>query len=104
MIAKYGHTAYKLDLPIGLKIHPVFHVSLLKKYTGLNMEADAVEVDEEQEFEIDSIVGHAAKRGRMHFLVKWVGYDHSHNQYLPEEELINAPKILRNYKRRHKLL
>ena len=82
-------TAYWLKLPENLKIHPVFHVSLLKSYSGLPREPDGIELDNQKEYEVDSIVSHAVRHGRLYYLVKWLGYDDSHNQYLPESELAN---------------
>jgi hypothetical protein len=73
-------TAYKLQLPNTWKIHPVFHVSLLKAYnSGGNNdhEQKVIEIvdDNQREYEVDKLLGKRfGKDSQMEYLVLWKGY------------------------------
>ena len=79
----------QLDLPTSMKIHDVFHPSLLRKASAdplpgqHNDPAPPVIVDDEEEWEVDDILD-ARKVGRgrkVQFRVKWKGYDEDKTWY-----------------------
>ena len=49
MLQKIGTMAYKFELPASSRVHPVFHVSFLKKVIGENLPVQTIfpELDEE---------------------------------------------------------
>ena len=53
-----GCNVFKLDLLVALRIHPVFNVLLLWWYTGDRMLPALLEVNNEIEYIINSIVWH----------------------------------------------
>jgi hypothetical protein len=92
-----------------MKIHPVFHNSLLKPYHETqqhspNHERPTPEIvnGEEGHYEIESILMARPTRNRKstQYLVRWKGYPKSENSWLPEKELSHAQELLTEFKQR----
>jgi hypothetical protein len=111
VIHMVGAAAVRLELPpVWHRVHPVFHVSLVKKYfpdTKIVHMPPPVEVgdDGDEEYEVEAILDHrdGGKRKRK-YLVAWKGYGPEHNQWLPKCALSNCKRLLRAYKTRAGLL
>ena len=92
--------AYRLDLPPTWRIHPVFHVSNLKRFhRSEEFEREErppspIVVDGEEEYEVEAILKHKGKSARRLYLVMWKGYPITEASWEPESHLQNAPLIL----------
>jgi transposase InsO family protein len=107
IVQQVSHVAFKLALPDTLKIHPVFHVSLLRPYMDPaetpNRDVPpppppAVTIDSQPEFEVEAILDHRRRHRQTQYLIKWVGYPDHDATWEPESNLSNAADILLQYK------
>src|SRR3954463_12436004 len=101
--------AYKLDLPTTLKIHPVFHVSLLKPYQQptdyphretTSPPPPEITINDDTEYEVEQILDDRTKRHKKEYLVKWKGYPEYDSTWEPEDHLINAEEVIKDYEHR----
>jgi hypothetical protein len=101
-----GQVAYKLKLPASIKVHPVFHVSLLTAYRSdgrVQPPPPLITVDGDLEYEIERILSHRdrkyGQRVRKEYLIQWLGYDGpEHNSWETEKALLtNAKEVLQKY-------
>ncbi|EJF55528.1 chromo domain-like protein, partial [Dichomitus squalens LYAD-421 SS1] len=107
IIEVLGPLTYRLKLPAQWKIHDVFHATLLSPYHetkehGPNFSYPPPdEVEHEEQWEVEAIVGRK-KHGRTYrYQVKWKGYPPSENSWEPESNLKNAAELLDTYKKEH---
>ena len=87
-------------------MHLVFHISQLRHYTpgGPSRQPPApVEVDGETQYEIEAILCYWLKGKSHQYLIRWLGYGHSEDEWVHEEELGHASWLLEEYKSQHGL-
>ena len=106
VLEKNSAVSYKIDLPANMRVHPVFHMCVLKRYQEATNERfpgrnpdrpPPVIVDEEEEGVRNR--GDSGQRDKTRSLVKWNGYPLSDASVIPENALKNTPDILQSYLR-----
>jgi len=97
---------YKLELPENLKVHPTFHVSLLKSVarnaSRPNQEHNSKPspdlVHNELEFEVEVVLKSRQLRGReREYLVKWKGYHTIEASWVNESDMEHAQEAIKEF-------
>lgn len=107
IIRKIGNSSYELLLPTSMKIHNVFHVSLLSEARASQIPGrrtdppPPVEIDNEIEYEVAAILDSKLQRKRLLFLVDWYGYGPSDRTWEKAENLENAQDAIMEFYRQH---
>ena len=57
-------------------------------------------IEGEEEYEVEAILAHQKSGTKYQYLIKWKGYNSSHNLWIPEKELTNTADFLKEYKKR----
>jgi len=108
VVRRIGPVAYELSLPPSLsRVHPVFHVSKLKKYRDGQQQFPNRKYDDrplpelldngEEAWEVKEIVGKRVRGGRTEYLVLWCGYPEYEKTWEPISSLKYAREAVRAY-------
>ncbi|KAI7934413.1 hypothetical protein MJO28_017046 [Puccinia striiformis f. sp. tritici] len=100
-------SVYKLTLPLSMRgVHPVFHVSMLRKHTADTIEGrqrtemPPLIVGDEEEWEVEEILDCRKKGKRVEYLIAWKGFGQENNSWEPEGNLANSTELLEEFKRK----
>ena len=101
--------AYELQLPHTMKIHPVFHVSLLRPHRESDIpgrkpsEPAPIEVDGEEEYKVLEIRDsrHYGRWCKLQYLVRWKGYGPEHDSWESAADVEHAADLVRDYHAQH---
>jgi transposase InsO family protein len=97
---KIGKAAFRLKLPASMRIHPVFHVSLLEPFRPNDIPgrtqdpSPPVIVDNQEEFEVEEILDSRIRRGKLQYFVHWKDWPISSRTWEPQENLAHSPDMI----------
>jgi hypothetical protein len=102
---KIGRAAFRLQLPASMRIHPVFHVSLLEPVHlndipgRVQDPAPPVVVDDHEEFEVEEVLDSRVRYGKLQYLIHWKDWPISSRTWEPQANLANAPDLVDKFHR-----
>jgi hypothetical protein len=103
VLSKVGESNYKLRLPQGMsRMHDIFHVSILEKFHPNHIEerklnkTPPVIIDNEKEYEIESILDSRVVRKQLEYLIDWKGYGIDERCWVKQRD-IHAPDLIREF-------
>jgi hypothetical protein len=91
--------SYKFNFSSIMKnIHDVFHVFLLKLVNEKDDETSFfIWIEEEKQWKIEKIVNKKIKKNRTSYLIKWLEYSHSNNEWMKKEDMSNVKKTIEKF-------
>jgi RNase H-like domain found in reverse transcriptase/Reverse transcriptase (RNA-dependent DNA polymerase)/Integrase zinc binding domain/Chromo (CHRromatin Organisation MOdifier) domain/Aspartyl protease len=101
-----GPVNYELLLPTSMRIHPVFHISLLEPAPEGTPDTPVTTTEinsPNEEYDVEEILDSKYVRQKLHYLVRWSGYPDSENSWEPVTNL-SCPEKLENFHRRNPVL
>lgn len=107
VIKQVNPVAYELDLPETLKIHPVFHVSLLEPSKPQSIPGRVlppppqIELEGQEEYEVTQILDSRFHHGQLQYLVDWKGYGPSDQTWQTKDQVKNCADLVKAFHRKY---
>ena len=107
VLERTGELTYCLCLPPFMHQHPVFHIDRLSPWSGNSVNGfdppppPPVEIDDELEYEVESILDSRKYRNQYQYLVKWKGYDAGYNSWEPAAHLTHSTDLFTAFHTTH---
>ncbi|KAK3531899.1 hypothetical protein QTP70_034403, partial [Hemibagrus guttatus] len=110
IVRKINPVTYRLQLPPEYRIHPVFHVSLLKPHhpsvspsTGPGTVEEPplpLLIDDGPAYLVKEVLDSRRRGGRLEYLVDWEGYGPEERSWVPRDDILD-PSLLGDFHASH---
>jgi transposase InsO family protein len=109
IVKAVGRSAFRLALPPSMRIHPVFHASLLEPYHPNTLPSRSVptppppivNAEGEEEYEVSRILDSRIFRRKLQYLVDWTGYGPEERSWVSAGDFEDDDPLVLEFHQKH---